>query len=773
MVDMAIGIPQPSTRWEGADPLTMQAPTRSSNDEEAGFYWVDPRDPNATDEENPYGSPNLPRKTLPYNSSGNPYPPGTVIQIGGYLDRTGNGQVEFFCAGEAANPVWITAIDINDKPISGMSFMVKGHHVIIEHMDLSKSDPDKASGGIEMRVHNESNLHHCCVRHCYGRGDGMPLPNRASGSVLAMYGGTGNRFHDFVIYNNDLAEYGDHLTNTQNDYHAIHPKNNVDYVWVINNKCHRMGGDGTQLGDAQIPVDAYGTHYYIGNNDFGFNGENPIDVKKCYKVIISGNKLHSANPITGVDNQAVLVVIHDGPEDVWVLNNEVYTGEDAFVTTGSKRVYIMGNKTSNIVRNPNTPPNPDSGWVPGTIVTARGAENLHIVNNTFYGYSRGFNIQSAIGTVIANNIVSNRFEDVEWDLRIISSEDVDVTTLSNNVFYHTDKSFNSRLGGTIYTDVTQIPNQTANDFIDPQLIFTDNFENLSIPATSPCVDAGIDLSWYLTEFNTTFGTNIAADLWYNMLTQGAGKDIGAFETGGAFYPLQPKSPSGLYVDVVNETLRWDMNSNNETSIEVYKEGVEIASLTPGTYSTVIPGIAGSADKYEVGATNAQGTNNSLPITSDIISVTEITGGLVQDLPIDKSHMSIRQYSENVNTIQMKLPVFIGEVYSLPSVYTKFTKEGSEVGSGYLYVTGDVSYSISGTATGTGSVDILLMDNNYDLANVTTSELKVNSSVVKISNSGTFQQRRVNVTFENNLTYSYYPTVDNPKSAIGVSALVET
>ncbi len=278
-----VGVPDPLTTWKPSGysgpvvhPIWGDAPASWSEANQSGVpaYYIDMNHPQATDSNNTYGTPEKPRYSIPEIT----YAAGSYVEIHGG-PYTGGGQIIFTANGTVDKPVWIRGLPGELPDIIGET-IAKGQYVILENLKYSL-----AAKTIQFRPHNSSNLHHAVVRNCVFEGDGVAVTNN---SAIALRGGSAsNRFHDFIVYNNQISYFGNSYSDVdpaegiapENDFHGINPHTNVDRVWVLRNVIHHMGGDSIQVGTASTADENRTSHVYIGDNDFYDNLENGIDVK--------------------------------------------------------------------------------------------------------------------------------------------------------------------------------------------------------------------------------------------------------------------------------------------------------------------------------------------------------------------------------------------------------------------------------------------------------------------------------------------------------------
>ncbi len=511
-------VPDPLTAWKPVgflgqvvSPISGQAPESWSAAKKAGFpaYYIDMGNPVATNSKNPFGSPEKPRKTIPEIT----YAAGSYIEIHGG-PYNGGGQIIFTANGTPDKPVWFRGSAFNDRAIISGETIVKGQYVILENLEYNV--PRKT---ISLRSHNGSNLHHAVIRNSLFRGNGVDVGNS---SVIAIYGGNStNRFHDIIIFNNDISKFGNDFDDVnpslsltkENDYHGVLARSNVDRVWIIKNKIYNLGGDSVQIGVASTADENRPSHVYVVDNDFHTNLENGVDIKESDYTIILNNRMwdwksHKNNSSTGG-----AIVIHNKAKHTWVINNGVSDASGGIgVTGGSLDTWVIGNVFKNI-RHPRW----DAGWKGGLYdsgpsIHFRGGSSGGAINNTIINYDKAIEVSTG-EYVFINNLLFNRNVDIGKDLYAESTQSNNFA--SSNLIY-----------SPLFS--TNIKNINCLSCVYQNPKFSNLIESVSISDDSPAVAKGISISNYLKKYKDSFGVEISKDIYGNNRIMG-GIDIGAAE----------------------------------------------------------------------------------------------------------------------------------------------------------------------------------------------------------------------------------------------------
>lgn len=506
-----IGIPSPPF---GIDDVAPPPPSQWPGAEAKNYYYIDNTHSAAINTNNPYGYPDKPRRTIPEIT----YAPGAYVEIHGG-PYTAGGQLIFTHNGSPSQIMWLRGASSDAKPVIRAETIPKGSYIVMENLLY---DTNKKTIGI--RVHNGSQAHHIAVRHSEFTGPGTSVNQN---SVIAINGNANFRFHDIVIYNNLIREFGDNEAILQNDYHGVKPGAYVDHVWILNNTVYNLGGDSVQVGSASLSAEQYPRFIYIGGNTFHGNLENDVDIKRAYDVIISQNDL---GPVG--DSH---VVVHNGPARVWTIFNTFHggVGDTAFITTGSTDTYLVGNV---IYNNHGSPP--DLG---GGAIQNRGSSPITVVNNTIHDVD--FGLEAAAGTnpiVSRNNIFANVAESL-YHIVVRDSGSVAGSALAHTLFHEpSGRSARIRWGSEATYDVpgfqAAFPGECGGCLQgDPQFVNA-SAGNFALQSGSPAIDTGGVDDVYAT-FESTYGLSIAKDLAGVSRPQGTGWDIGAYEyVAGAVPP---------------------------------------------------------------------------------------------------------------------------------------------------------------------------------------------------------------------------------------------
>jgi hypothetical protein len=490
-----------------------------------GYYYIDNTHPSSTDTGNTYGYPNKPRKSIP-----TAYAAGSCVEIRGgpYV----GDQLTIVANGTPDKPVWIRGSSSGAKPTIRYEVIINGSYVILENLFFDTSEKT-----LSFR-YKSSSVDHACIRNSEFAGPGTNIGNNA---VIYVAGTSSVKTSNIVIYNNHVHDFGDDDSASENDYHGVLPGEYSEYVWVLSNHIHNMGGDSIQVGQATYSADQRPNYVYIGGNTFHDDRENAVDIKRANHVIVSQNTCYGYEP-TG-SSAGEVIIIHDGPDNVWILYNKIHSGSYGIQTTQSTNTYFIGNLVYNIHHPSGTAWDPNSGYSYGAAIHFRGASTGGAIANTLYDYDTGIQLTqgTAAGYDIKNNIFAGRAEPLGMDIRVGDSSVASGSNLDYCLFYYGGGSariywnasavnvatFKSRYGKCLNCPGEADPlfgNPAGGDF--------------HLQASSPAKDKGTTHPAYTTFFNQ-YGVDIRKDTEGRLRPQGAAWDIGAYEFELA--PLAPKN----------------------------------------------------------------------------------------------------------------------------------------------------------------------------------------------------------------------------------------
>lgn len=512
------GVPDPMTTWlpdnytgEVVNPINGVSPESWEVASKLGLpaYYIDSSAPNATNTDNTYGSPDEPRSSIPEVT----YEAGSYVEIHGG-PYNGGGQIIFTANGTPDKPVWFRGVSELDRAIITGETIVKGQYVIMENLEFIKQK-------LGFRSKDSSYLHHAVIRNSKFSSDGNVASS--SSSVIGVKGRADRRFHDIIIYNNEIHSYGKSFietdpalgATTENDYHGIKVTTNVDRAWVLKNNIYNVGGDSIQIGNASVNDADRNKGTYIADNDFYENLENGVDVKATDETLIIGNRIwgfirHKSNSSTGA-----AIIIHSKAMNTWVINNSIYDSATGVAATDSSLdTWVIGNVIKDI-KHPAWQVDWAGGlYEPGSAIHFRGGSTGGAINNTIINYDKG--VEAASGQYIfSNNILFNRNSEIGKDFFVESSQSDNI--VKNNLVY-SDDEFS-----------VQEKNINCVSCLYPNSGSFQLLTNEALSNTSVALASGMDIQNYLDKYNEVFGTKLDKDIYFGDRIKG-GIDIGAVES---------------------------------------------------------------------------------------------------------------------------------------------------------------------------------------------------------------------------------------------------
>lgn len=388
-----LGIPEPPFGIHESyrmydDPAKRNPALTYRQNAEGGYFthYVDNTSPNATNLNNPFGTPEKPRMSIPV---GPPYEdaqlsPGSVVEVHGgpYGATYPDGNIGISGAGSAAQPIFVRGVSAASRPVLAAGFNAfygGAEYMIIEHLTATKG------AGI-LGVFDNRSQHHVAVRDCDISG---------AESVVGSY--NQSEVYDIVLYRNvfhDCGIWDPAIGVGDDDCHGIGFAAAHD-VWILDNEIYHFSGNGSQIGN--------GHHIYFGRNFVHHNKQSGFGTKYTDDVIFSQNVIahhtrSSSDPLgCGIGSQY-------GSENVWSIFNNIYdngggmcSGSDDLRSPQNQ--YYVGNVVHNIHR---------TDFAAGGFSLNAGSAVRHIVNNTIYDVDYGI-LNSYYPTKfdIRDNIIAN------------------------------------------------------------------------------------------------------------------------------------------------------------------------------------------------------------------------------------------------------------------------------------------------------------------------------------------------------------------------------
>jgi hypothetical protein len=312
--------------------------------------------------------------------------------------------------------------------------LVSGQHVVIENLTFDSSR--KTLGLMESKA--------VCVRYNVFAGPSQAVGNSAAIFVVARSSeakSSGN-----VIYKNTIRDFGNATSLKENDYHGILVSRHSDHTWILENEIHNNGGDAVQVGGASLPRDASPQFVYIARNRMYGNRENAVDIKRARDVIVSTNDIRDYRPTSSSEGAGV--VIHNDPDNIWILHNVIANSDIGIISTGSTNTWFVGNVIYDI-RSSLPAGNPNAGYGRSVAMHFRGKSNGGVIGNTIAYYDVGLQLVrgNQSGYLVQNNIFAFRSTAEADDIYVASGEFSKALTISHNLHYSGTNEFKSTWAG--------------------------------------------------------------------------------------------------------------------------------------------------------------------------------------------------------------------------------------------------------------------------------------------------------------------------------------
>jgi hypothetical protein len=258
-------------------------------------------------------------------------------------------------------------------------------------------------------------------------------PGKGGASGTAIFTGSGAT--DIVVYKNHIHHNERFKLRDGRrmpyDCHGIGAGSGNERIWILNNHVHHNSGDAFQASHlAKVPP----RFVYVGGNVFHEDRENGVDLKTIHDVVVSQNTLYGYESSASSSGDAIVVGSNGctpdkgfGPDNAWILFNDIKDSQTGIRVEGVYHGWIMGNYIHDIR---------GSGI---TLDIDPDSIRLAIVGNTIASVREGIHHhwRSGIKQVsIENNLIA----DFSLSALALGSEVGHVTTLRNNLFWAGGKS---------------------------------------------------------------------------------------------------------------------------------------------------------------------------------------------------------------------------------------------------------------------------------------------------------------------------------------------
>lgn len=508
----------PIVEWGNVEPAHDNIPTRPNawpSMEFENAYYIDNTNSLATDTNNPFGYPDLPRMTIPEIT----YAAGSYIEVSGgpYFLTAGDLQFNFNFNGNQDSICWMFCDTLNRVEIQGET-RIDGSYLIMDgfHFDRNVTMDKKT----EVEILSSD---HICLRNALVKDDGVF--HSGFGAGININGDPNDETTDVIIFNSvirdlDDIEYSRNVA--QDDNNGILAGPNTENIYIVSNKIFRCAGDGVVTNGNNVMGADRANKVFVVNNDIYDNGENAFDIKSGTDVVIAENRLHGYVEAAASDGTAIVVQQEggSGSENVWVLFNEIYDSELSIrVEEDVTDCYFIGN----LVR--------DQASDYASVYVRTNTAELSVIDNTIVRYDHiGFRWDNFPNIDVHGNVFALRDDPIGYEMRASnSSSDI----LIDNNLYDDSMGIRLRFLYPTYTNLLdwQLNNPENWDTLSSEGIagFIDPTNNdFKIDATSAARNVSTEHPAY-DEFYNHYGINIERDFNGIIRAHDGNWDRGAFE----------------------------------------------------------------------------------------------------------------------------------------------------------------------------------------------------------------------------------------------------
>lgn len=471
-------------------------------------HYVDNTHPESTDSDNPFGTPQRPRNSIPYQLM-----PGSVVELHGGPYES---YFEIRVTGTAERPIYIRGVDSLAPVLFKAKLLVlpPSRYLVLENLAV---DRDYQSSGV-----NIEGVSYIAIRDCE--------VYDVQGGVL-VYATSNTTTDHIVICRNHIHDMGDLSVVEDIDDNGVQVGGGTSDIWIVDNLVHHTVGSGIVLNpDFEFDNTAI-QRVYVGRNTVHHSRQSGCWTKQSSDTIFSQNTVHS---IIGTSFAiSTGLGFQYGPERTWFIFNHVYDCEYG-IGSGSNNVpapgleqFFVGNVIHDVHHRAGEY-QPDSPWASAAMMLV-GGEQRFIVNNTIYHCDAGINGPGPGSYLMENNLITdmlepeanhvfieNELNDVAWDLRhsCLFDSSGPVRVRERNQVYDLD-------------GLAQFDKGTGCVSVPPGFVSAEGLDFHLMPG-SPAVDSGIETFAY-ARFEQLYGRSIMVDYDGQIRPQSLAIDMGAFE----------------------------------------------------------------------------------------------------------------------------------------------------------------------------------------------------------------------------------------------------
>jgi chitodextrinase len=332
---MPLGVVNPNF---GIDESPPADPAAWPEAEVAGYYYIDSDDPACSDTNN-YGTPDLPRCTIP--ASGASIAAGSKMVLAAStqpynLRDSSWQQVEFngvngatsWLVGDEKGPGKPRITPHPNRIGLGTQFRVTGSYLRISGVVFD---------GVTPR-HMNSDATNVVLRHSEVKNN----PSTGGGGTSVGIGGRDVLIFNVYAHDNGIVEANG--LSEERDIHAFVGTKQSAY-WLLDNRCDENAGDCVQLTNNNTTSDVY-----VGRLVAHSEGENCVDIKDFNRVVVSESDCWDLRRVAygnSGGNAQNFYVNDEGVQQnfVYFLNNRSWdtAGANFAASNIGGRVYFIGN----------------------------------------------------------------------------------------------------------------------------------------------------------------------------------------------------------------------------------------------------------------------------------------------------------------------------------------------------------------------------------------------------------------------------------------------
>lgn len=534
---LPIGVPDPVFYWGGSqNPISDSPPNRPAtwDRELLGYYFVNFEI--GTDSGRDYGTPSLPRKTIP-----RPIPAGSYVEVSGQYEYVQGGSQFVESEGTADNwvagvsgPVWLTTDASSNGVFVGTKVILFGSYLYV--FDANFHSGGRVQIGSGARGYTSQNI---VVRDSTIEG---VLESAGGVTLLSTGASTFDSVTNVLIIGNHALNSGDINSPNDDDAHIVNIGNKSSYVWVLENHLHTASGAGVQILGSEANHGI--SKVFVSKNNIHDVRQSGAWVKDGSDVVFSENDIHDI--IDTPWSPSKCAGSQYRPDGLWIINNKLHNcryGVRVPSTDGGGdwSVYIIGNQIYDIGLQDSA--DLRTSWEPAGI-HIHGATNRYIENNLIYNAVGGIHFSGVGGSLrVRNNIITDLTSSTSAHLWV--EIDKSAADIDFNVFGQERREPFIRWG-TDNIGVNQFENitgQCSNCRVDNVLINT----NLVPENRAALIDRGQETD-LTTIFRAVFGVGIDIDILGSARKTGPEIDIGPYEFLRPIDTKQPLPPEIVIVD---------------------------------------------------------------------------------------------------------------------------------------------------------------------------------------------------------------------------------